>query len=132
MFVRTELFKGWLQESQACKSHSLRSEQIHFRKDPNQHSWQEQGGRILMAKYPMTHEVQLKPGQVLLVWCQAHGVFHRMPYEHIFSRISGEKHPKKRPWMKCKNCDERYPRDSIEAEFHELPLCRSKKKGDLL
>ena len=84
-----------------------------------------------MAKYPMTHEAKLKPGQVLLVWCQAHGVFHRMSYEYIFSRILGEKHPKKRLWMKCKNCGERYDsRDSIEAEYHELLLCESKKKGE--
>lgn len=35
--------------------------------------------------------------------------------------------------MKCKNCGERYdPRDSIEAEFQELLLCESKKKGELL
>ena len=35
--------------------------------------------------------------------------------------------------MKCKNCNEKYdPQDSIEAEYHELLLCESKKKGELL
>ena len=48
-----------------------------------------------MAKYPMTHEVQLKPGQTLLVWCQEDGVFHRMSYEYIFSLIPKKKHSKR-------------------------------------